>query len=134
MTTLTFPRMTSCWVALVVTLGGCAAVAPTVTSWSPAPVGTSWAAQQHNTGSFGKDMQTATTRMPDADWNGSRVVALRTGARTLMQGPTDGSWHAVLGPDGKPMVTYDPPLGPTTRRLDSRFRPESAPTGNACRR
>lgn len=96
---------------LAATLGGCAAIAPTVDAWKPAPVGTSWAAMQRNTGSYGKDTQTTTTRVADMDWKGSAAVALKTATGTLLQQPADGRWLAFLGPDGKPVVTWDPPVG-----------------------
>ena len=96
---------------LAATLGGCAATAPTVDAWKPAPVGTSWTAMQRNTGSYGKDTQTATTRVADMDWKGSPAVALKTATGMLLQQPADGRWLAFLGPDGKPVVTFDPPAG-----------------------
>ena len=93
-------------------LAGCAAaVAPQVTSWNPAPVGASWAAVQRNTGSYGKDTQTTTTRLADVDWKGSRALAIKTATGTLLQQPADGRWLAFLGPDGKPALTWDPPAG-----------------------
>lgn len=104
-------RTVLCGVALAVVLGGCTTVAPTVGAWKPAPVGASWAAQQRNTGSFGKDTQTAPTRVADVMWNGAPAIAIKTAAGTLLQQPTDGRWLAFLGPDGKPVRTFDPPLG-----------------------
>jgi hypothetical protein len=93
-------------------LAGCAAaVAPQVTSWNPAPVGASWAAVQRNTGSYGKDTQTTTTRLADVDWKGSRALAIKTATGTLLQQSADGRWLAFLGPDGKPALTWDPPAG-----------------------
>lgn len=91
---------------------GCAASAPADVPWKPAPVGASWGAQQRNTGSFGKDTQTQVTRVADMTWNGGPVMAVRTGAGgTLLQRHADGRWLAMLAPDGKPAVTFDPPAG-----------------------
>lgn len=101
---------TNCAV-LAATLGGCAATAPPLDLWRPAPVGMSWAAMQRNTGSFGKDTQTATTRVADMDWKGTPAVALKTSTGMLLQQPADGRWLALLAPDGKPVVTFDPPGG-----------------------
>lgn len=97
--------------AMAVTLGGCAALEPQVDAWKPAPVGASWAAMQRNTGSYGKDMQTTSTRLPDVDWKGTRVMALKIASGTLLQQPADGRWLALLGADGKPVLTWDPPAG-----------------------
>jgi len=98
-------------VAMAAIMGGCAAVTPRVDAWKPAPVGTSWAQSQRNTGSFGQDRQTTTTRVADVDWKGSPAVALKSAMGTLLQRPADGRWLAFLGPDGKPATTWDPPAG-----------------------
>ena len=66
---------------------------------------------QRNTGSYGKDTQTVVTRLADMAWNGSAAIALKTAAGTLLQQRADGRWLAFLGPDGKPVVTFDPPAG-----------------------
>ena len=103
---------TALWgAALALLLGGCTTVVPTIERWDPAPVGAVWSAQQRNTGSYGADMVTAPTRAGDVVGNGAPALALKMGARTLLQRPTDGSWRALLGADGKPLFTYDPPLG-----------------------
>lgn len=96
---------------LAAALGGCAAVAPTMQTWKPAPVGSSWGAQQRNTGSFGKDMQTTVTRGADVDWKGTPAVALKTGTGGLLQLADSGRWLAFVGLDGKPVTTFDPPAG-----------------------
>jgi len=92
-------------------LGGCTAIAPTADVWKPAPVGTSWTTQQRNTGSYGKDMQATITRIADIPWKDSPAVALKTGSGVLLQQPADGRWLALLAPDGRPAVTFDPPAG-----------------------
>lgn len=104
-------RTATYFAVLAATLGGCAAIAPTVDTWKPAPVGMSWAAMQRNTGSYGTDRRTETTRVADMDWNGAPAVALKTATGTLLQQPADGRWLALLGPDGKPAVRWDPPAG-----------------------
>lgn len=96
---------------LIAGLGGCAVFAPTMDTWTPAPVGARWAAMQRNSGSFGSDRQTESTRLPDAVWNGAPAVAVKTPAGTLLSHPASGAWLAFLGPDGKPTWAYDPPLG-----------------------
>lgn len=110
MSTTTILRSTTLAALLAAALAGCA-TSPRIDTWTPAPVGSSWSAAQRNTGSFGKDMQTTITRMPDVTWNGAPALALKTGAGTLLQQPSDGRWLALLNAEGKPMVTYDPPAG-----------------------
>ncbi len=111
MTTCTSARTAAYFAVLAATLGGCAATAPSVEAWKPAPVGASWAAIQRNTGSYGKDTQTVSTRLADRTWNGSPVMTIKTATGTLLQQPTNGRWLAFLGPDDKPVVTFDPPAG-----------------------
>ncbi len=111
MTTCPTTRRAKVLVMLAATLGGCATVAPSLDTWQPAAVGTSWTTQQRNTGSFGKDTQAVVTRVPDMDWKGAPAVALKTANGTLLQQPADGRWLALLGADGKPAVTWDPPAG-----------------------
>ncbi len=94
-----------------VAVAGCASTGPQVQAWNPAPVGTSWEAVQRNTGSFGKDTRTKSTRLEDATWKGAKVVAVKGGAGVMLQNPGDGRWLALLSPDGKPAVTFDPPAG-----------------------
>jgi hypothetical protein len=103
---------TATWLlALAAIMGGCGSAGLRVDSWRPAPVGTSWAAAQRNTGSYGKDTQTTTTRVADVEWKGAPAMAIKTATGTLLQQPADGRWLAFLGPDGKPVVTWDPPAG-----------------------
>lgn len=104
-------RAKTCLVMLSAILGGCAAVAPQMDAFRPSPVGSSWIAMQRNTGSYGKDTQMTTTRVADTTWNGSPALAIKTNTGTLLQQPGDGRWLAFLGPDGKPLATWDPPAG-----------------------
>ena len=89
MTMWTTTRAATYLAVLAATLGGCAAVAPQMDAWKPAPVGMSWEAMQRNTGSFGKDTQTVTTRVADMVWKGSPALALKTPqARCCSSRPT----------------------------------------------
>ena len=111
MTTSRFTAAAGCTALVAATLAGCAAVPPTMGEWKPAPVGTSWATAQRNTGSFGKDMETSTTRMPDREWKGLQAVVLKTTAGFLLQHPKDGRWLALMNAEGRPVVEFDPPAG-----------------------
>ncbi|MBL8341701.1 MAG: hypothetical protein JNL30_09560 [Rubrivivax sp.] len=111
MTSCTSTKAAVCAAALAAMLGGCATPDPRTQPWKPAPIGANWMAAQRNTGSFGKDTQTTTTRLADMDWNGSPALVLKTANGMLLQQPADGRWLAFLSPDGKPTVTFDPPAG-----------------------
>jgi hypothetical protein len=98
--------------ALAAVLGGCATQAPQAPGWKPVPVGTTWSVMQRNTGSYGRDVQLTVTRVPDIDWKGSPAVVMKTSTGgMLVQQPSDGRWLAMLAPDGKPAVTFEPAAG-----------------------
>lgn len=93
-------------------LAGCATpTSPVVTRYNPPPVGASWEVAQRNTGSYGRDVQFRMTR-GDGTWQGRPVVTLRNSlGPTIMAEPANGHWHAILGPDGRPMASFSPPVG-----------------------
>jgi hypothetical protein len=91
--------------------GGCATVEPQIAEWTPAPMGSSWEVAQRNTGSYGRDVKFKVTR-GDGTWQGAPAVAMKTSlGGTLLMRPSDGKWLGMLGPDGKPVVSFDPPTG-----------------------
>ncbi len=92
-------------------LGGCAAPGPQVDGWVAPRVGASWEIAQRNTGSYGKDVRLRMTR-GDTTWKGMPAVALSNSlGMTLVAEPAGGKWLAMVGRDGKPAVSFDPPLG-----------------------
>lgn len=114
---------------------GCATVEPQITGWTPAPVGSSWEVAQRNTGSYGKDVQFKVTR-GDATWQGAPAVAMKTSlGGTLLMRPSDGKWLGMMSPDGKPTVSFDPPVGwewplKVGRSWTTRHRMTMLATGN----
>ncbi len=93
-------------------LGGCAAVAPEeATTWNIPPPGSTWQQSQRNTGSYGKDADIRVTRGEGA-WQGSKVVTMTVApsGASIMALP-NGKWMAIVGKDGKPILTYEPPIG-----------------------
>jgi hypothetical protein len=97
--------------ALASVVASCAAVPPQVERWQAAPVGASWETAQRNTGSYGKDALSKVT-VREGTWKGSPAVALAMeSGGTLLQQPSDGKWIALLGRDGQPAITWDPPNG-----------------------
>jgi len=91
-------------------LAGCASLQESAI-WNPPAIGSTWQMSQRNTGSYGKDAEIMLTR-EDATYDGHPVVAVTSTTQgfTLMITP-DAKWRAIVGRDGKPMVTYDPPIG-----------------------
>ena len=101
----------ACPAIMAAVLGGCAAPAPQADAWVAPAVGLTWEIAQRNTGSYGKDVQYTVTR-GDTQWNGAPAVALKfsTGP-TIVAEPAGGRFLAILGGDGRPMLSYDPPIG-----------------------
>lgn len=89
---------------------GCALLAPQAERWTPPPVGATWEVAQRNTGSYGRDVQLQLTRQ-DGTWAGQPAILFPNSQGTTIVTARDGHWHAVLGRDGQPMMTWDPPLG-----------------------
>jgi hypothetical protein len=93
-------------------LGGCAGFGPQADSWVPAPVGATWEIAQRNTGSYGKDTQLKVTRGADTTWQGAPVIAMASSqGGTIIARPGDGKWIVMVGRDGKPVMSFDPPIG-----------------------
>lgn len=93
-------------------LAGCATTAPVAERWNPPPVGASWEVAQRNTGSYGRDVRFRMTRAGDGSWQGKPAVALKNSlGPTIMADPATGHWHAVVAGDGKPVLSFSPPIG-----------------------
>lgn len=97
--------------AAAVLTGGCATMEPKAERYVAPPRGSTWTTAQRNTGSFGSgDVQVQTTR-GEQTWQGKQVVTFATSQGTILANPDTGKWIAFLGPDGKPVVSFDPPTG-----------------------
>ena len=91
--------------------GGCAVMEPKAERWSPPAAGSTWEVAQRNTGSYGKDMRLQISR-GDGTWEGAKVVTYSNSlGMTTMATLDDGSWIAIVGRNGKPLMSFDPPLG-----------------------
>ena len=102
--------------AALATLAGCgprgaSPKGPIMGYWTPAPPGATWEVAERNTGSYGHDAQFTLTR-EDLRWKGTPVMALRASSGpTIVAEPVGGRTIAVLGPEGDPLLSYDPPVG-----------------------
>jgi hypothetical protein len=75
------------------------------------PLGSTWTTAQRDTGSFGSgDVQVHSTR-GEQTWEGKQVVTFASSQATILANPDTGKWIAILGPDGKPVLSFDPPRG-----------------------
>jgi len=74
-------------------------------------VGSSWTQSYRNTGSYGKDEQRQFTRI-EGTWQGKNAVALKmSNGATIMLDPENGGWMAIVAPNGKPVLSWEPPIG-----------------------
>lgn len=96
--------------AAALAIGGCAVLGPRAERWTPPPAGSSWEVAQRNTGSFGKDAVVRLTR-GEGVWQGSSVIAFVTSQGMTTLARPNGHWIAVVGRDGKTVMSWDPPLG-----------------------
>jgi hypothetical protein len=94
-------------------LGGCTSPGPLETAtWNIPQAGSSWTVAQRNTGSYGKDTQFDVKRGKTV-WQGQPAVTLTNSVtgNAIVARADNGSWMAIVDRDGKPVFTYDPPIG-----------------------
>jgi hypothetical protein len=96
--------------ALALLSGGCA-MTPKAERYVAPPLGTTYTTSQSNTGSYGSGNTQSTMKVTERMWEGKRVTALVSPTGVLVLN-ADGAWSALLGPDDKPIVSWDPPVGP----------------------
>lgn len=95
--------------ALALVSGGCA-MAPIGERYVVAPLGTTFTNAQTSTGSYGSGTSQTTVKITERTWEGKRVIAFVSPTGTILEYP-QGVWVAVLGPDDKPIWSWDPPIG-----------------------
>ncbi|MFO7738811.1 MAG: hypothetical protein R6V46_10080 [Desulfatiglandaceae bacterium] len=96
--------------ALALVPGGCA-IAPKAERWVAPPLGTTYTLARTNTGSFGSGASQITMKVTERMWEGKQVKEFASSGGAFLLN-ADGSWITVLGPDDKPIFTWDPPIGP----------------------
>ena len=95
--------------ALALVVGGCA-MTPKAERYAAAPLGSTFTWTQANTGSFGSGTTQNTTKIDERMWEGKRVTAF-VGRQGILLCTAEGTWPAILGADGKPIISWDPPIG-----------------------
>jgi hypothetical protein len=99
---------TFCAVALV-TLAACASP-PRAEKYVAMPQGSTWTSQLRNTGSYNPGPAETTGKITTVMYKGQPHTGFQSGPNTFVTLPT-GDWMALLGGDGKPLLTWDPPVG-----------------------
>jgi hypothetical protein len=86
------------------------AMAPVADRWVAPPIGSTYTISQSDTGSFGSGTKQITLKVAEHMWDGKRMLAYvaPTGVNLTT---LDGRWPVILGPDDKPIMTFDPPIG-----------------------
>ncbi len=112
------PRRTALSAALLALTGftllivpGCATRPPVAERMAISPMGTVTTYHRKSSGSLGNyDGQVAWTHAP-ATWQGKPVIALGAPqAGVVLADPVSFAMIAMLHPDGKPMMAFDPPM------------------------
>jgi hypothetical protein len=96
---------------LALVVGGCATMAPKAERYAAAPLGSTFTWTRTNSGSFGSGTTQYTTKVNERMWEGKRVTAFVGYQGMTLLCTAEGTWPAVLGVDGKPIISWDPPIG-----------------------
>ena len=104
MTGTNFGRLAA--TSLLVLAAGCA-TSPRWEQYTAPPVGTTWTNQFRSSGSYAGPAEVS-SRMGRVTFKGEPHIAFHNGPTTLVARP-DGMWVTLLGADGKPVTSWDPP-------------------------
>ena len=96
--------------AAALVAGGCSMLEPKAERYVAPPVGSTWTQAQRNTGSYGTGTAQVPFKRGVRTWEGKSLGALETPQQVTVV-TADGGWAAILSPDDKPIVSYDPPIG-----------------------
>ena len=100
-------------VILAFVSGGCATMPRAEGPFIP-PVGYTYTTSQTNTGSYGSGTTQITTKISERMWDGKRMTEYGSPTGVLLEYAEcecKGKWQIILGPDDKPIQTFDPPMG-----------------------
>ena len=96
--------------AAALVAGGCSMMEPKAERHVGPPLGSTWVQAQRNTGSYGSGAVQVTFKRGERMWQGKLMGTYETPQQVTVFA-ADGNWVAMLSPDGKPILTYDPPIG-----------------------
>ena len=95
--------------ALALVSGGCA-MTPKAERFPTLQVGTTYTIARTDTGSFGSGTTQMTLKVAERMWEEKRMIAYVAPNGVTVSTP-EGRWSAILSPDEKPIMTFDPPIG-----------------------
>jgi hypothetical protein len=96
--------------AAALVAGGCAMLEPKAERYVAPPVGSTWTQAQRNTGSYGTGTAQVPYKRGERMWEGKLMGTIESPQQVILA-TADGSWATILSADGKPILSYDPPLG-----------------------
>jgi hypothetical protein len=86
------------------------ATAPKYEGFTAPPLGTTYTILQSATGSFGSGATQITIKIAERMWEGKRMTAYVSPTGVILA-TADGAFAAILGPDEKPILSFEPPIG-----------------------
>jgi hypothetical protein len=95
--------------ALALVSGGCA-MTPKAERFPTPQVGTTYTYARSDTGSFGSGTMQFTLKVAERMWEGKRMLLYMAPQGGTVCTP-EGRWVAILAPDEKPIMIFDPPIG-----------------------
>jgi hypothetical protein len=95
--------------AAALVAGGCSMLEPKAERYVAPPVGSTWTQAQRNTGSYGTGTAQVPFKRGERMWEGKLMGTIESPQQVILA-TSDGSWAAILSPDGKPILSYEPPL------------------------
>jgi hypothetical protein len=105
-------RALLCLALSVALLGACSTTPPVASGMSSNPDGTVTTFHRKSSGSLGAFDGPVVWTQTSRQWNGTTVVAVTAPqAGTTLHDPQTHAMLAVLGGDGKPTQTFEPPVG-----------------------
>jgi len=107
---LTFKlHLATAGLAAALVAGGCSMMAPKAERYVAPPLGSTWTQAQRNTGSYGSGTVQVPFKRGERMWEGKLMGAIESPQQVILAA-SDGGWAVILSPDGKPLISYDPPL------------------------
>jgi len=95
--------------AAALVAGGCSMMAPKAERYVAPPVGSTWVQAQRNTGSYGSGTAQVPFKRGERMWQGKMMGTIESPQQIIVSA-ADGGWMAILSPEGKPLLSYDPPM------------------------
>ena len=95
--------------ALALMSVGCA-TAPRYERFATPPLGSTYTILRSDTGSFGSGATQITMKIAERMWEGKRMTAYVAPTGVTLA-TADGAFAAIIGPDDKPILSFDPPIG-----------------------